>query len=121
MGRFIFRPSITGQYLTFDLPSRQDYSLVIVESSIATPGEHGVTNMTAGIELKNATRLNGYDYYTDPGDQNHLFGRVDQHAQFRLSNKLDSTLTLKIPSINEDLNILCTISLLIIQYKLNYK
>lgn len=117
---FYFAPSLRGQYLDFQLADRSDYSLVIVEVTVNTPGEHGVTNLTPKISLTNSTALNQFDYLTDPGDQSHLFGRIDQHALFRLG-KISSRLKIAIPTINEDYTIAYVISLVVIQYKLNSK
>lgn len=113
---FYFAPSKRGQYLDFQLPDRDEFSLVAVETSILTPGQSGITNLNAKIGLTGGTVMNSFDYYLNPGDENHLFGRVDQHALFRLG-KSKSRLSIQIPTVNEDFTITYAISLLITQYK----
>lgn len=107
----------TGQVLDFAMPKREDFSLVNIEVSVSTPGEHGVTNFSGSkISLTNGTVMNSFDYFSDPGTQNHLFGRLDQHALFRLG-RADSRLKIPIPTVNDDFTITYAITILIMQYR----
>lgn len=96
------------------MPERENFSLVSVEASVSTLGEQGVSDLGPAIKLTSATNLTSYDYYLDGGDA-HLYGRLERHAQFRLS-KGASKLIVPMSTVNDDFTVAFTIVCVISQY-----
>jgi hypothetical protein len=106
-----------GHILRYALPARETFAIATVSTSFVTPNYHALSDELASINITKAVLIKNYNYYTDPGES-HLFGRLDQHSEYRLG-KEKSELRIQVPTINdENVNTLFLFTLVVTEYTL---